>query len=351
MKIKEPKFVLSKNKVKSQIDKLKNHFDEISYSWKTNPQVGRIIVENHKEVFHSIHSLNELKQYLNSKGEVYNVWFFGLAWNNDSLDELTKLGVKNFVVDNTNDLDVLLDYIDDKKIKINLLLRMKLRENTIFTGKHYVFGMRVREIKEHIPKLKENQNIEKLGLHFHRKTQNVSEWSLKQEVAQSLGEEILKKIDYMNLGGGLPGNYENIHDRAIESIFLKTDELRNYVKEFNIKLIIEPGRFIAAAAIKLESYIIAVHEDACFVNVSVFNGMLDTIVANIKLKILEENENRIGNKYTIKGCTPDSSDILRYSVYLDNPKVGNKITFLNCGAYTYTTDFCALDKIKTEVVK
>jgi len=77
--------------------------------------------------------------------------------------------------------------------------------------------------------------------------------------------------------------------------------------------------------------------------------MLDTIVANVKLHV--EGELEKGDRYLLKGCTPDSCDILRYNVYLDKPKMGDKITFLNCGAYTYTTDFCALDKIKIEIVE
>ena len=74
--------------------------------------------------------------------------------------------------------------------------------------------------------------------------------------------------------------------------------------------------------------------------------MLDTIVANVKLHV--EGELEKGERFLLKGCTPDSCDILRYNVYLDSPKVGQKIVFLNCGAYTYTTDFCTLPKIKIE---
>jgi ornithine decarboxylase len=43
-------------------------------------------------------------------------------------------------------------------------------------------------------------------------------------------------------------------------------------------------------------------------------------------------------------------DIFRYRTYLDNPKVGDKIVFLNAGAYTYSTDFCNLKKLETVIV-
>ena len=342
----KPQFIISKSITFEKLNFLKSIFDEVSYSWKTNPTVGSILNEN-ESCYMSVHSIPELEQVKNKN----KVWFFLFAINEEILDELfNKYNLKNFVVDNPNDLDFLINYIEKNNLKINLLLRMKLRENTIFTGKHYVFGMRVKTIQEYILKLNEDKNIEKIGVHFHRKTQNVSEWSLKEEVAQSLGEEYLEKIDIMNLGGGLPGKYENSHDREMQSIVMKINELKDYLKKFNVQLIIEPGRFIASPSVKLKCQIIAIYDDTCFVNVSIFNGALDTVIANVKLIVSEECDKYEGKSYTIKGCTPDSTDILRYRVYLKDPKVGDTITFENCGAYTYTTNFCALPKIDEIIV-
>ena len=39
------------------------------------------------------------------------------------------------------DLDVLVDFMKDFDGKINVLLRVKLKENTIRTEKYFVFGM------------------------------------------------------------------------------------------------------------------------------------------------------------------------------------------------------------------
>lgn len=341
----EPKFIISKDKVFEQLNLLKRVVDEVSYSWKTNPYVGEILNKN-ESCYMSVHSISELNQVKNKN----KIWYFLMATNEEMLEKLTQeYNLRNFVVDNLEDLDILINFIEKNNLKINLLLRMKLRENTLFTGKHYVFGMHVKEIKEQIILLSQNKNIEKLGIHFHRKTQNVSEWNLKNEVLESLGEDYLSKIQIINIGGGLPGNYVNIHDRAIENIFTKIQELKELTLKYNIELIAEPGRFIASPSVKLESNIIAIHDNTLFLDVSVFNGMLDTIIANVKLHV--EGELEKGNRYLLKGCTPDSCDILRYNIYLENPKIGDKIIFLNCGAYTYTTDFCALIKIKIEVVE
>ncbi|MBT3395527.1 hypothetical protein HN412_03820 [archaeon] len=114
-------------------------------------------------------------------------------------------------------------------------------------------------------------------------------------------------------------------------------------------MIIEPGRFIAAPSIKLECEVINVYDKNIIVNASVYNSAMDTFVAHIRL--LVENEKEDGYCYTIKGFTPDSLDIFRYKVYFDNElKVGDKITFINAGAYNYSSNYFNLDKIETEVI-
>jgi len=335
-----PKFVLYKNRVLKKYSELQNLGLKISYSLKTNYKVGKVL-ENESDSMFSIHSLKELERVEDKK----RIWYFLLGNSEQDLERSWNLGVRNFVVDLVDDLSLLEKFIENKNEKINLLLRINLRENTVFSGRYYVFGMKSEFVNEKILSLRENKFIEKLGIHFHRKTQNVSEWNLKEDLQNFLSKESLEKIDIINLGGGLPGNYKNTNDKILEMIFRKILEIK---EEFGKEIIVEPGRFIASNSVNLECKIIAIQEKTIFVNCSIFNSALDTIVANIKL--LVEGENETGEKYMIKGCTPASEDIFRYSVCLENPKVGDSLKFLNAGAYNYSSDFCDLEKIKTIVV-
>ena len=324
------KFVLSKTKVMEQLEIMKSLADEVSYSFKSNPEVGKILQD---KCFLSIHSENNLK-LVSSK----NVWFF-LQGNKEIPKE-----VNNFVVDNINDLKLLLK--EDRKI--NLLLRLRLREHTIHTGKHFVFGFSSKAVNQLLPELRENKNIKKLGIHFHRKTQNVSEWNLKEELEDSI--EDFSLLDFVNIGGGIPAEYKNFRKEVSEHIFTKIRELREFLNSKNIKMIIEPGRFIAAPSIKLETEVVNVYDNNVIVDASVYNSAMDTFVANIRL--LVENEREKGFCYTIKGITPDSLDIFRYKVYFDKEiKVGDKITFLNAGAYNFSSGYFNLEKVDTEVVE
>jgi ornithine decarboxylase len=342
------KFIISKKKVIEQYNIVKNMSDIISFSFKTNNDVGSILEEK-TDCFFTIHSIKSVEKIKDKK----RIWFYGQAWNEEELKLLFSYDIKNYIVDNEKDLNKLTDYIEsdykDEK-KVSILLRMRLKENTVHTGKHFVFGMYSNQIKEIIPKLKEKKYIDKLGIHFHRKTQNTSEWSLKYELSSLYSEELLKIIDIVNIGGGIPIKYKNFRTEIINNIFERINELKDWLNSFDIKMMIEPGRFISGPSGILETEIMNIYDNNIIVNCSVFNSYMDTYIADLRLIVEDELEEGKGNMYTIKGCTPDSADIFRYRVFLSEKKVGDKIRFINAGAYNFYTEFCSLPKPEVIII-
>ena len=131
-------------------------------------------------------------------------------------------------------------------------------------------------------------------------------------------------------------------------ILEKIKELREFLNSKDIRMIIEPGRFIAASSIKLECNVVNVYDNNVIVDCSVYNSAMDTFVANIRLLVEEEKDE--GFCYTIKGITPDSLDIFRYKVYFDKEvKVGDKIIFLNAGAYNFSSGYFNLGRLETNI--
>lgn len=335
------RFILSKSNVIEQYNIIKENADIVSYSYKTNQEVGNVL-KNETECMFSVHSIESVNQL-----EILeNIWYFAQGWDKEELKYIFFKNVNKFVVDNETDLNVLLDFVKENSKKIQLLLRMRLKEHTIHTGKHFVYGMYSSKINELLPVLSENSNIVKLGIHFHRKTQNVSEWSLMDELKDTIKHWNL--IDFVNIGGGLPAEYKNFRPEVLKNIFAEISKLREWLTDQKIKMIIEPGRFIAAPSVKLETNIVNIYENNIVVDCSIFNAAMDTWLANIRLLVEDELEQ--GNAFTIKGCTPDSADIIRYKVFLKNPKIGYKLVFLNAGAYNFNSNFCNLPKLKTVIV-
>ena len=338
------KFILSKKKLVEQFNLIEPLADTIAFSFKTNQEVGQLLEKTTPCLF-SVHS-HELLKKIKDKSRVL---FFAQAWDDEELNDLIKSGIQTVVVDNEADLTTLLQFLKNTKNKINLFLRMRMKENTVLTGKHFVFGMKADQINKHIPELKLNENIKSLGIHFHRKTQNVSEWDIQDELSEALSEKTWQLINTINIGGGLPVQYKNSHP-DLKPIFSKLKSLNAFLTKKNIKLVIEPGRFLSAPCIKLETTIKNLYENNIIIDTSIYNTAIDTFASHVRLKVENELEQKQGEPYTIKGSTPCSLDIFRYRVYLKNPKPGDKIIFLNAGAYNFKTDFCGLDEVPTSIV-
>ena len=352
------KFILSKKVLLDQVKKLKDLGLNISYSYKTNRIVGDVLQELDKDISYSLH----LKQEINMIKDKSKVWFFTQAENKETLLEILNENVQNFVIDNEIDLENIIDIIQDKNIKINISLRMKFQEHRVGSGKYFVYGMSSKKINELIEKLKNNLHVEKLGVHIHRKSQNTSEWEIIEELKDSLSKSSLERINFINLGGGLPSMYRSLNKKAFQYIFDKIKESVEWLKQQNIDIFIEPGRFLAAPCIKLITEVIQKQERILIINTSLYNCALDTLLTNTKMLIQGELEAPLGvsqstelrdkgDSYLIKGNSPTRDDIFRYKTYLENINVGDKIVFLNAGAYTYSTDFCGYEKLNTEIVE
>jgi len=341
-----PKFILSKSKLLEQVKLLEDLGLKISYSYKTNHEVGNVLQEISSCDF-SIHAEEEIEM-IKDKSKIS---FFTQAESLEELKEILKNGIQTFVVDNEIDLERILQASKESDKKINLSLRMKFQEHRIGTGKYFVYGMSSKKINEIISEIKNNPFIEKLGVHIHRKSQNTSEWEIEEELKDSLTEDSLKRIDALNLGGGLPAKYRSYTSKILPYIFQKLTNAKKFLEGYNIETIIEPGRFLAAPCIKLQTEIIQVQNNNLIVNTTIYNCALDNILTGTKMLVENElGEDNEGGYYLIKGNSPTRDDIFRYKVKLDNPKVGDTITFLNAGAYNYTTDFFGYKKLRTEIV-
>lgn len=343
----ESKFILSRKKLLEQVQKLKDLDLKISYSYKTNKEIGDIL-QNTPNIDFSLHAKEEIEKIKDKS----KIWFFTQAESEKELKELLDKGIKKFVIDNVVDLTRILNIIKKTKTKIHLSLRMKFQEHRIGTGKYFVYGMDSKKINQIIENEHKNPLIEQIGVHIHRKSQNTSEWEITTELKDSLTEKNLHKISFLNLGGGLPTKYKSYTSKVIPYIFQKLKNTKEFLEKYNVDTYIEPGRFLASPPIKLQTQIIQIYNNNIILNTTIYNCALDTILTGTKMLVEQEiNEEKKGEYYLIKGNSPTRDDIFRYKVKLKNPKIGDTITFLNAGAYNYTTDFFGHKKLKTEIIE
>lgn len=338
------RFLLRKSIVLKQFSIVKQYCDELSFSAKTNYEVANVM-ERATDCTFNLHFAAELEKI----NDTSRVWFFPQGWDEEEARFFLSKKVTKFVVDNEHDLHVLLSVLQNETI--DLLLRMKLKERSIHTGRYYVYGMQAARVNRLVQELRGNGRIGRLGIHFHRKSQNISEWNLLYELEQILEKKTLEMIDLLDIGGGIPIQYKNFEAKVHDRIFREITTLRTWLNTYQVKLIIEPGRFIAGPAIKLLTNVRNVDDGTIIVDASVYNAAIDTFVVHHKLVVEGELPSGQGIAYTVKGYTPCSADIFRYRVYLPEVKRGDTLVFLNAGAYNFASDFCSLPKIPTEVIE
>ena len=324
-------FILDPKKVIEQVNSLK-HLGKVWFNLKTNIEVGKVL-ESQTNIKLVATGFNNLKRISDKKRSVVLLQ----GETKEQIKEMLKLGVNSFIIDNECDLNKLQNLTDTA----NIFLRIKFKEHSVYTGKYFVYGFDWRHAIELAKTIKGN-----VGIHFHRKTQNVGEWSLVDDL-KPIVEKLEGIVNWINIGGGLPSMYKNSNPK-LKPIFEKIGELKNYLSEKNIGLILEPGRYIAAPAVKLETNVLLAYDRNLVIDASIYNAYMDSFLFNMRL--LVESETESGFQYLIKGKSPDSLDIFRYKVFFNKEKKeGDKIVFLNAGAYNFHTDFSDLEKIKTVI--
>ena len=341
----KPHFTLSKSKLASQLKILTDLNLKVSYSYKTNRQIGDILQDN-PNVDLSIHAKEEIEM-IKDKSKIS---FFSQAETTQELINIINQRIKTFVIDNEIDLNNLLQAAKQTQAKINISIRMKFHEHRIGTGKYFVYGLPSSKVNQLIQDLQNNPNIQDLGIHIHRKSQNTSEWEIVEELKDSINENTLRIIKSVNLGGGLPVKYKSYTNSTLPYILNKIKKAKEFLGSHNIQTIIEPGRFLAAPPIKLHTKIIQTQNNILILNTTIYNCALDTILTETKMLVEQElSEDQEGNYYLLKGNSPTRDDIFRYKVKLKSPKVGDEITFINAGSYNYTTDFFGYKKLETKI--
>src|SRR3989344_4306987 len=175
-------FVLNKSKLREQYARLRENGWVVSYSVKTNPEVARVLHDETDCLF-SVHSLEELAHVRDAS----RAWFLAQWLTGELVREVFGRGVSRMVVENESDLVVILEFLrENPSESVELMLRMKLRENTIFTGKYYVFGMESAVVERLVGELSRHPQVRALGIHVHRQTQNVSVWDVVAELRDLL---------------------------------------------------------------------------------------------------------------------------------------------------------------------
>ena len=250
-----------------------------------------------------------------------------------------RYGCTTFVVDNEFELEKFVRY----KERVGLLLRLSFPNPNAVVNLSKKFGLSVQHVPEFLNKA-DKLGIHIKGLSFHVGSQSMLQKSHVDAITKCL--EIITEsrtkrdipMSVLDIGGGFPINYDG-SGIDIEEFCGPINEVING-RPKNIRVIAEPGRFIAAPAMTCLTSVIgkAVRDGTpwYYLDDGVYNSFSGQIFDHA---IYPKISYRQGNTRpsVLAGPTCDSIDVISENIELPDLQIGDLIIAPMMGAYTSAT--------------
>ncbi|MEE9349193.1 MAG: diaminopimelate decarboxylase [Flavobacteriaceae bacterium] len=340
-----PFYIYNGNEIEKQYFKLKKAFSkcsnfQINYAMKALNTIG--VLQFIQKLGASVDtvSLNEVKIALLAGFKPHQIGFTPNGTPFNEIIEAAELGV-HVTLDNSIQLKkyAALQNNIPIGIRINPVIIAGGNDKIIVAHKASKFGLALNKIND-INYLIEHHNLKIDGFHIHLGSDvlNLDAFKKSADVLFSVAKNF-KNLKYINFGGGFKVKYKD------DDTFLDIDSVGNHLTDvFNtfqkdytndLKLIIEPGKFLVSNAGVFISEITTIKDGIVFVN-SGFNHFGRPMYYNAFHQIRNiSNTEKSLQTYAIVGniCEQDTFGKHRD---LGKPKVGDIICMENAGAYSFS---------------
>ncbi|MEY8715447.1 PLP-dependent decarboxylase [Francisella philomiragia] len=228
------------------------------YALKANPLSRIIKVFDEQKISFDVASIGELDQVLAQGVNPKNILHTGPAKAYSQLEYFLAQGVRIFVIESINQFKDLLDLVERKNIKVEILLRVQLvwndQESNVLGGGGCItpFGLSINDWKDFFnssPSISNNMSI--IGMHCFQwgnilcldKLSQI--WKTITKALLDLSEAINVSLKIIDLGGGIGVPYNSSQKSvSINDLISCFDNLK---KEFpDIEYWLELGRYAVA---------------------------------------------------------------------------------------------------------
>ena len=233
-----------------------------------------------------------------------------------------------------------------KKIKVFVRINPGIfpdTHNHLSTGSpSSKFGMTLDEIKTNIKKIKNLNFTELIGIHSHIGSQILNPYPFIEATKKVIETLIYLrekgfKITHLNLGGGFGVPYHP-EDKKLDFEPI-VECYKDIHKNYNVKIFLEPGRFVVANAGFILSRVISIKERKGIPLYIIDAGMTEIIRPALynAYHHIEPLFNSKGKKIKSRVAGPLCENTDEFGEYeLPKLKIGDSVLIHNCGAYTRT---------------
>ncbi len=349
-----PLYVTSSNRIRENFDRLRkalsNNFKnfEIKYAVKANSNPHIISVFSKLGSGADVSNLNELNLALKGGIPFERIM---LTSNNLHQSEMDEIAKQNIAI-NFDDIGQL----ERMKAKLPDLISFRFNPGTghgyfpgITTGGVKTkFGILEDQILDAYRKAKD-LGAKRFGFHYMEGSGILdpqvfrNTFSKAMEVMLRIQEKLDIEFEFIDAGGGLGVPYrpeeEPLDIAEVFSVFRSVFD-KNKVDNENLKIIIEPGRYLVADTTVLIGQITNIKNSSEFfvgtdigmstlLRPALYGAYHEISLVN---KFIGEN----GPKCTVVGPVCETSDIIGVDRLLPDPEIGDLIIVYNTGAYGYS---------------
>jgi len=347
--VKTPTLVINLDRIKERFIELQETLKEakIYYAVKANDHQEILALLNDLGSGYEVASSWELEKVLRLGVDGSRIISSNPVKPLDFIDYAYKSGIKAFSIDSYKEIDKLKKIAPRSRVYVRLIVPNEGSDWPL-TNK---FGVDVDTALD-ILEYAKYQGLVPYGITFHVGSQcnNLRNWFIGIKKAWELWEKAIYKdikLTMLNLGGGIPVNYqyESLSIRDIGSYIEALLQKYFLIKPMEIQ--IEPGRglvgdagvLVSSVIGKTTKYINSEESYWIYLDTGVFNGLAE-VLGGISYPMYAEQKGEI-KPYTIAGVSCDSMDIISNFTYLPDVDVGDRIYIMATGAYTtvYAANF------------
>lgn len=289
------------------------------------------------------------------------VYFTGNYKTGEELKLAVEMGIKRIVVDNSLELDMLLEMLKGARGKVDVLLRVVpgIEAHTheyIKTGQvdtKFGFDIDSGEAMKAIHRASRSRSLKLRGIHAHIGSQVLELEPYRLTIRRlvqfmaNIKEETGVEVEELDVGGGLGIRYtaEDEPPSIPDLVAVLSGELRISCRQHGLplpRIIVEPGRSIVGEAGHTVYTVGPIKEiPGIRTYVAVDGGMGDNprpalYGAVYRAMVANNALAKPMRKYTVAGRYCESGDILIHDIELPELRPGDKLMVFCTGAYNYS---------------
>jgi ornithine decarboxylase len=355
-RVETPFVLIDTEKIKEKISLIGKNIrnSKVFYALKANPDIAIASLVRRQNIGFEIASEGELKILSSLKVDPETIISSNPVKSISFLEVAAHYGVRYFSYDSNDELEKIANYAP----RSNVYVRLSVPNEGSDWPLSKKFGV---ELDDAVRLLSwaQHRELTPVGVTFHVGSQCTKpyNWNIAIDKAKILwdmaaGEGI--KLSVLNIGGGYPINYTKT-TISIEEIETNINKLVLEKFPEDVAVHIEPGRSIVGDAGVLVSTVIGkarrYDEDWLYIDVGVFNGLLESI-GGIKYSYIVENNASKDKRWTIAGPSCDSFDVIDRNITIPEPDIGSLVLILSSGAYTvsYASEFNGFSRPKNILI-